>query len=377
MVSLRGVKSLVKTGLIVGIVLTGAVGVYTYLGSETPDRVTVIRPSTQTIEETISSSGSMVSSRTVLVTMDPGGRVASIHFQEQDRVRKGQLLARLDDSDLRGQLTQNRGNLTLAQGNLSNADVNLSRLRRLYEKGFAARVDMENAERQVELYKTQIEDRKAAISMLEAKRERTMIVSPIDGVVTRKVAEEGGIVPERDARSLGQASQSTAIAELAELGSLEFQADVDQADIAKIRIGQTATVQIEAFPGRTFEATPREVAAASTPDAANRVRYAVKLAVRSRKDVLQVGMTGSARFVTAKKAQVLTVPVSVTLQQGDDESVFIVKDGKAVLRKIKTGLRGEDAVEVVSGVALGDLVIDQGRAKLKDGRRVEVVDAKR
>ena len=367
----------VRTWLIVGVVLTGAVGAYRYLGSETPERVTVITPSTQTIEETVAASGGMVSSRTVLVTMDPGGRVTSIHFEEQDRVRKGQLLARLDDSDLRGQLTQNRGNLTLAEGNLSSAEVNLNRFRRLYEKGFAARLDVENAQRQVELYKTQIEDRKAAISMLEAKRARTMIVSPINGVVTRKLAEEGGIVAERDARSPGQASQSTAIAELAELGSLEFQADVDQADIAKIRVGQTATVQIDAFPGRTFEATPREVAAASTPDPANRVRYAVKLAVRSGKDVLQVGMTGSARFVIAKKAQALTVPVAVTLQQGDDESVFVVKNGKASLTKIKTGLRGEDAVEVVSGVAPGDAVIDQGRAKLKDGRRVEIVDAKR
>jgi len=368
----------VRTWLIVALVLMGGVGAYVYLGSETPETVTVIKPSTKTVEETVSASGTMVSSRTVLVTMDPGGRVDSIHFQEQDRVRKGQLLARLDDSDLQGQLTQNRANLTLAQGNLSNADVKLDRLRRLYEKGFAARQDVENAERQVELYRTQIEDRKAAISMLEAKRARTMIVSPINGVVTRKLAEEGGIVAERDARPPGQASQSTAIAELAELGSLEFQADVDQADIAKIRVGQTATVQLDAFPGRTFKATPREVAAASTPDAANRVRYAVKLAVRSGgKDVLQVGMTGSASFVIARKAQALTVPVSVTLQQGDDESVFVVKNGKASLRKIKTGLRGEDAVEVVSGVAPGDLVIDQGRAKLKDGRRVEVVDAKR
>ncbi len=377
MINLRGMKPGVRTWLIVGVVLTGAVGAYRYLGSETPERVTVIKPSTQTIEETVAASGTMVSSRTVLVTMDPGGRVTSIHFKEQDRVLKGQLLARLDDSDLRGQLTQNSANLTLAEGNLSNADVKLDRLRRLYEKGFAARQDVENAERQVELYKTQIEDRKAAISMLEAKRVRTMIVSPINGVVTRKLAEEGGLVAERDARAPGQASQSTAIAELAELGSLEFQADVDQADIAKIRVGQTATVEIDAFPGRTFVATPREVAAASTPDAANRVRYAVKLAVRSGKDVLQVGMTGSARFVTAKKAQALTVPVAVTLQQGDDESVFVVKNGKASLTKIKTGLRGEDAVEVVSGVAPGDAVIDQGRAKLKDGRRVEIVDAKR
>jgi len=367
----------VRTWLIVAVVLMGGVGAYVYLGSETPETVTVIRPSTKTVEETVSASGTMVSSRTVLVTMDPGGRVDSIHFQEQDRVRKGQLLARLDDSDLQGQLTQNRANLTLAQGNLSNADVKLDRLRRLYEKGFAARQDVENAERQVELYRTQIEDRKAAISMLEAKRARTMIVSPINGVVTRKLAEEGGIVAERDARPPGQASQSTAIAELAELGSLQFDADVDQADLAKIRVGQTGTVQLDAFPGRTFKATPREVAAASTPDAANRVRYAVKLAVRSGNDALQIGMTGSASFVIARKAQALTVPVSVTLQQGDDESVFVVKNGKASLRRIKTGLRGEDAVEVVSGVAPGDLVIDQGRAKLKDGRRVEVVDAKR
>jgi HlyD family secretion protein len=370
-------KRTLKTSLTAAALVAVAVGAYAYLSREEPEKVTVVKPSRLTIEEAVTATGTVQASRTVRVTVEPGARIASLHFREQEYVRKGQLLAKLDETELVAQLDQIRANLELAETNLSSAEVSLQRLRRLYEKGFAARQEVENTERQVDLYRAQIADRKAAIAQVEARRARTTIVSPINGLVTRKLAEVGGIVTDSDTRPAQAAAQTTAIAELADLGSTEFHADVDQADVARLRLGQAATLQIDAFPQRSFPATTREVAVASTPDPAGRVRYVVKLTVASAEKLLKVGMTGNAKFVIARKAQALALPPSIILQQGDQEIVYVLKDGRASLRRIETGLQGEAMVEIVSGLKPEDLVIDQGRTKLRDGRRVEVANGKR
>jgi RND family efflux transporter MFP subunit len=370
-------KRLTKSLLIVVALLAAGLGGYQYFYREEPEKVTVITPSRATIEEAFTATGAVEALRTVRVTTEPGARFAAIYFREHDYVRKDQLLAKLDQSELRAQVDQIHANLTLAESNLANAEINLQRTRRLYEKGFAARQEVESTERQMDLYRSQIVDRKAAIAQVEARLARTSIVAPISGIVTKKFVEVGGIVPDSDARAPGQTPQTTAVAELTELGSTEFHADVDQADIVKVRVGQPATLQMDALPQRVLQATTREIAVASTPDPTGRVRYSVKLRVSSAEEILKVGMTGSAKFVSARKRGVLALPVSVILQHGNEEVVYVVQDGRAVMKTIKTGLQGDDMVEVVSGLNPQDLVIDQGRAKLKTGRRVEPVDAKR
>jgi len=369
-------KRPVKIVLVIAALGVVAVGSYRYLHTEEPEKVAVIKPSLLTIEKVVTASGTVESSRVVLVTADPGARVASIRFREQQVVHKGQLLATLDESDLRPHLDQHRANLALAEGNLASAQLNLQRLQRLYEKGFAARQEVENAERQIEVYRTQIADRKAGITMVEVKLARTSVFSPVNGVVKRQLADVGGVTADAGPRP-GQAGQNTPIAEVAELGSVEFRADVDQADIAKLRAGLPATIQIDAFPDRTFQTSVREIAVASTPDPTGRVRYEVKLTVGEGAELLKVGMSGSAKFVVAKRNKVLALPVSVIVQQGDEEAVYVLEDQRAIQRRIKTGLQGDEVVEVVSGLGPQDLVIDQGRAKLRNGRRVEIMDVKR
>jgi RND family efflux transporter MFP subunit len=369
-------KRVVKIALVVAALAVGVVGAWGYLRTEEPEKVTVIKPSLLTIEKIVTATGTVESSRIVLVTAEPGARVASIRFKEQQVVHKGQVLATLDESDLRPQLDQHQANLALAEGNLASGQLNLQRLQRLYEKGFTARQEVESAERQIEVYRTQIADRKAAIAMVEVKLARTSVLSPVHGVVKRQLAEVGGVSADTGPRP-GPAGQNVGIAEIAELGSVEFRADVDQADIAKLRAGLPATVQIDAFPERTFQTTVREIAVASTPDPTGRVRYEVKLTVGEGAELLKVGMSGSSKFVIAKRNKVLALPVSVIVQQGDEEIVYVLEDQRAIQHRIKTGLQGDDVVEVVSGLNLQDLVIDQGRAKLRQGRRVEIMDVKR
>lgn len=369
-------KRVIKIVLVVAVLAGAIVGVRYYLTREEPERVTVIRPSRATIEETVAATGSVEASRTVRVTMEPGWRVASVHFREQQHVEKGQLLVKLDETELLGQLDQINANLSLAETNRAATEVTLGRLRRLYDKGYAARQEVENAERQLDLSRAQIADRKAALAQIEARRSRASIVSPISGIVTRQFVEVGGVISGGDVRLSGQPSAQP-VAEIAETGSTEFQADVDQADVARLRVGQPATVQIDALPRQVFQSVTREIAAAPMPDPTGRVRYVIRLPLRAADGLLKIGMTGSARFVIARKEQALALPLAVILQQGEQEIVYVLRDGRAIMKRIETGLQGEAMVEIASGLSPEDLVIDQGRAKLKDGRRVELVEAKR
>lgn len=363
----------VKTLLLLAVLLGAAAALYRYLGREEREKVTVISPTTSRVEETVSATGSVQVNRTVLVTIEPGSKIAALYFQEKDHVKKGQLLAKLDEADLNSQLSQSEAYLELAQANLANARVNLERLRRLYEKGFAALQDVEATERQIDLYKTQVEERKATIDLIKTKKGRTAILAPVSGVVTRKLAEEGGIVGNsREALS----GREVPIAEIGEL-PFEFHAEVDQADISKVRVGRRATVSFDAFSDRGFPATTEAIGLESTPDTTGRVRYRVTLKFAQPFNILKLGMTGTVHFILSAKTQALTLPTSVILQQGDDEFIFVLEGEKARIRKIKTGIRGEDVVEVISGLKLGEQVIDQGRAKLRDGRGVEVLNAKR
>jgi len=136
-------RRMLKTGLIIAALLAGAVAAYGYFNREEPEKVTVIKPSRLSVEESVTATGKVEASRTVLVTAEPGARIAAVHFREQQYVRKGDLLATIDDTEVVGQLSQHRANLALAESNLANAQVNVQRLRRLYEKGFAARQDVE------------------------------------------------------------------------------------------------------------------------------------------------------------------------------------------------------------------------------------------
>jgi len=364
----------VKIIFLLAVLLGAAAVLYRYLGREEPQQVTVISPSLSKVEEAVSSTGSVQVNRSVLVTIEPGAKIAALYFREKDPVKKGQLLAKLDDADLKSQLSQSEANLELAQANLANARVNLERVRRLYERGFAARQEVEAAERQIDLYRTQAEERKATIDLIKTKQARTAILAPVDGVVTRKLAEEGGIVG--GSREAVGGRESVAIAEIGEL-PFEFHAEVDQADISKIRVGRRATVRFDAFPDRALAATTEAIGLASTPDATGRVRYRVTLTFGQPSNSLKLGMTGTVHFILAAKTRALTLPASVILQQGEDEFIFVLEGGKARLRKIKTGIRGEDVIEVASGLQLGELVIDQGRARLRDGQSVEVLNAKR
>jgi RND family efflux transporter MFP subunit len=357
----------------------GAVAYWQY-PQETIATVTTVSPTLGTIEQTIAATGSVEARRKVLVTAEPGARISTLYFNEQDLVTKGQVLAKLDDIEWSTQLRQMEAAQSLAKGNLQNAVAILTQSQALFEKGYIARQEVEAAQRQVDVYRAQIEEKKAAIQLLKAKIERSYIRAPISGAVTRKLVEVGGIVSDGSRGfpgSSGGQLQPMGIAEIAHLEALEFHVDVDQTEIGMIKRGQRAVIALDAFSDRQFAGTVEEITLSSMEEMGGRVRYKVRVALQRSDAPLRLGMTGTVQFIVARKDHVLTLPTSVLMQRGAEEYVFVIEEGRAHLRSVQTGLRNEDVFEVVAGMAGGDVVIDQGRSRVKNGEAVEVLNGRR
>jgi RND family efflux transporter MFP subunit len=377
----RGMKRSARITLI--LFLLGAIAsglVYWTWPREKIEAVTVVEPMPRTIEQVVAATGAVEARRKVLVTADPGARIVALDFKEQDIVAKGQVLAKLDDIEVTTQLRQVDAGLNLARVSLSNAEAVLAQSRSLFEKGYIARQEVEAAERQVDLYRTQIEEKLAAGQLLKAKLERTQVRAPISGAITRKLVEVGGVVSD-GTRSLGTGTggqlQPMAIAEIAHLEALEFHVDVDQIDVGSIKRGQLTVIALDAFPNQRMSGSVEDVTLGNVEEVGGRVRYKVRVALENPDVAVRLGMTGTADFVLARKEQITALPAAVLIQRGAEEFVFVVEDGRASQRALQIGLRNEDFVEVVAGLRTGEQVIDQGRGRVKDGQIVEVLNGRR
>jgi HlyD family secretion protein len=344
------------------------------------ETVSVVEVAVGTLEQTITATGSVEARRKVLVTAEPGARIAALYFNEQDIVTHGQVLAKVDDIELVTQRRQIEAALNLAKTNLAEAEATLERTRSLYEKGYIARQEVDASQLQVDLYRTQMADRQAAIQLLKAKLEQTLIRAPVSGAVTRKLVEVGGVVSDGargPTTTAGGQLQPKVIAEIAQLDALEFHADVDQIDIGALNRRQRVIIALDAFPDTRFQGSVQDITLSNVEEVSGRVRYKVRVALEKTAVPLRLGMTGTADFILARKENTLTLPSSVVVEREGEAFVFVVDEGKAWRRPLRIGLRNEELVEIVSGLQVGEQVIQQGRGKVKDGQAVEVLNGRR
>jgi RND family efflux transporter MFP subunit len=365
----------------VGLVILASSGVlYWTLSRQSVEPVSVVEVSVGTLEQTITATGSVEARRKVLVTAEPGARIAALYFNEQDIVVHGQVLAKVDDIELVTHRRQIEAALNLAKTNLAEAGAALERTRSLYEKGYIARQEVDASQLQVDLYRTQLVDKQAAIQLLKAKIDQTLIRAPVSGAVTRKLVEVGGVVSDGTRGptvTAGGQLQPKIIAEIAHLDALEFHADVDQTDIGLLTRRQRAIMALDAFPDMRFQGSVEEITLSNVEEVSGRVRYKVRVAMEKADVPLRLGMTGTADFILARKENTLTLPSSVVVEREGETFVFVVEDSKAWQRSLRIGLRNEELVEVVSGLQAGEQVIQQGRSKVKDGQAVEILNGRR
>jgi membrane fusion protein (multidrug efflux system) len=321
-----------------------------------PPAVEVVRVSTARIQDDAQAVGSLRSRQSVTLKPEVAGRVVNIGFADGARVKRGQLLVQLDDVLPRAELSQ-------AQAQLSIARANLQRNQDLVAQNFVAQRVLDESQASLQVAEAQV-------ALAQARLQRMRIVAPFDGTVGLRRINLGEFVKD-----------GADLVNLEDTSSLTVDFRLPERYQSRIAVGQTVQVQLDALPGKRFDA--RVQALDPLLDADGR-SIAVRAALpASAADELRPGMFARVLTVFAVDEAALVVPEEAIVPQGGKQFVIRIEtegEGDAIKRlsrrtEVQLGVRRGAQVQVTSGLRAGDTVVVAGQQRLqKDGTAVRVVD---
>jgi HlyD family secretion protein len=335
----------------------------------------------------LNASGYVVARRRATVSSKVTGKVVEVNVEEGQAVRKGQVLARLDDSQVRSALSVAEAQLALSrrgaaedQAKLREAELTRDRRVALVKEGVVGKAELDTAQSQVESLQARIaySQEQILVSQSQVNARRTdlndMVVrAPFDGVAISKDAQPGEMISPVSA---GGGFTRTGICTIVDMSSLEVEVDVNESYINRVRPGQPVEAILDAYPDWRIPAhVITSVPSADRAKATVKVRIGFeKLDPRILPDMgVKVSFLAEPTPQAATVAQPrLLVPKAALRKVNGADVVFVVKGEVAERRAVKVGLTEGDQVEVVSGLQVGERVIVEGPATLADGSRVTV-----
>lgn len=334
------------------------------------------------------------------------GKIERLYFVEGDKIRKGQKLVDLEKfayqaqyDRARAEVANRRIEVTRARAAMANADISYKRAVNLEKQGIQAqelfdraRLELQNAQAGFQSAEEGVRQAEALLQQARTDLERTTIVSPIDGKAVQLNAHEGEVVVTGTMNNPG-----SVIAVIADLSEILVEAEVGETEVTGIRVGQTAKVHVDAVAEKEYAGHVAEIgsSAAIRQTGGTGLRYfKVKVAIDDPDDRLRPGMTSQVSITTSTAGAALSVPIQSVVERvppslskkkgADDEEdenapkrkyVFVVKDGKASMTEVKTGVSDATHVAILSGLGAKDEVITgpfRTLKKLKDSDRIEV-----
>jgi HlyD family secretion protein len=375
----------------------------------------------QNLTVQIQANGTVQSIRTNNLSPDEPGRIAELYIKEGDRITQGQVIARMESDRIQAQVAQYQalvkkaeanlkqieaGNrpetisaakarVTTAQANLAVAQAKLQRTQEekqrnqlLVNEGaisvnkfneYASQETEAQASLKAELAQlieqqqnfaetqkgsrieeidraaAELAEAKAQLASVQIQLNKTIVRAPFAGIITRRYAETGDYVDSTTAASDTEGATSTSIAELA--SGLEIEAKIPEASIARIKLGQTVKIQVDAYSNETFQGKVHLIAPRAVKDD-NVTSFRVKVALATGQDKLQSGMNTRLTFVSEPITNAITIPLAAVVTQADGKTGVYVADAedKAKLRSIKLGTTSGDRVQILAGLNSGDRV---------------------
>jgi membrane fusion protein, macrolide-specific efflux system len=333
------------------------------------------------IESTVVATGALEASQMVSVGAQVSGQITSLKVQLGDRVKAGDLIAEIDSitqlnkvRNARAALTSTRAQKAVQEANLRQAQLAFERQKMMLEQEATSRADYESAEAtlattkaQIRALDAQIEQGQTELDTAEANLGYTKILAPMDGTVVAVVAKEGQTV---------NANQTApTIIKLAKLDTITVSAEISEADVIKVRPGQTVYFTILGNPDkryygklRTIEPAPESIesdssgagSSSSSSNSSQAIYYNGLFEVPNPDGELRISMTAQVYLVLAEAKGVLTIPSAALEQKGPGGRAVVMvvnAEGKPEPRKIETGINNNAVVEVLSGLKAGEKVV--------------------
>lgn len=320
----------------------------------------------------LTASGYVVAQRKASVASKGTGRLIYLGVVEGDRVKQNQVLGRLEDNDIRAQLEEAKANLKLAESGLNDAKNNYFRQRQLFKSGATTQMAVDAAEANYNRILASIEVAKANVNSATVALENTLIRAPFDGTVLTKNAEVGEIVAPLGASTTSRGALVT----MADMKSLQVEADVSESYIERIKPGQECKIIVDAYPQISYAGYVDKIV--PTADR-SKATVLVKVGFKEYDDRVLPEMSAKVLFLSKKTTEsenqepaVLVVPYTSIVKRDGKDVVFIVDGGNARQVRVVRGRDFDSFIEIKSGLAEGDKIIDKVTDEIKDGVKVEV-----
>ncbi len=364
--------------------------------------VTVEKVKRGDITQVVSGPGKIQPEKEVKISANVSAEITGIFVEEGDRVKKGQLLVELDKTKYVAAVDRARSTKKSAEASLTKARNDYKRMKELFDKNLTSLADLENAEANLKLAESQLEQAIAGLRQAQDDLSKTRLFSPRDGTVTKINKEVGEI-------ALGSMFQADVIMTVADLTRMEVIAEIDENDIVLVQENDTTDISVDAFPDTTFLGIVREIAHEATTRGMGTqeevTNFEVKIRILKPIPQLRPGMSATVDIRTESKRNILQVPIQavtvrdrskvfkdenkekksenkVSKNREEDEfveCVFIVKDGVAKISPVKTGISSDTYIEIISGVEEGQMVVTGSyrvlSKTLEDGSRVKISKA--
>jgi len=322
----------------------------------------------------LTASGYVVARRKAVVSAKIQGRLADLRVEEGDRVREGELIARLESSDYAAQVQRAQALLQRAAAELSENERLLRQARDLAVQQIASRDQVDVAESRVRVAQAAVAQARAEIGYAQAQMQNTRILAPFTGTVVKKMAEVGeSVAPIPPGVNLSMSSG--AVVALADLDTLEVEADVSESNVAKLGPEQPAEVTVEAFPDRRYRAVLRQII--PTADR-TKATVQVKVTILERDANLRPEMSAKVQFEepqaaeSAPQAAMITVPTDAVVRRDGKPVVFQVLDGRAHMRTVDAGPDRQGTTVVRTGLTGTETLVARPPESLTDGAAVRV-----
>lgn len=316
------------------------------------------------IMNSITATGTIEPVTSVTVGTQVSGIVSKLFVDYNSVVKKGQVIAELDKTNLMSQLNTAKTQLATAQSQLNYQTANYKRYKTLFEKGLVAADDFDNAKLSYTQAKEQVVSAKEEVQRAQTNLGYATITSPIDGVVLSKSVEEGQTV----AASFSTPELFT-IAQ--DLTNMQVVADVDEADIGDVKEGERVTFTVDAYPDDTFEGKVKQVRQEATTTN-NVVTYEVVISAPNADLKLKPGLTANVTIYTAERKGVLSVPskalrlipqketvgkMKIVDAANAKNKVWTIEGNSIVAHKVNIGMTDGTNTQIVGGIAEGAKVV--------------------
>jgi len=334
----------------------------------------------------LNASGYVVAQRKAAVASKITGRLASLTVEEGSRVKKDQIIARLENDDIAASRKQAAANLEVARftleqarAELNDAKNNYQRERTLLAQEFTTKASYDAAEARykkavagVSGGEASVRAANAALTSAEASLQYTYIRAPFDAVVLTKNADVGDIVTPLGAAANAKASAVT----IADMHSLMVEADVSESNLEKVKLGQPCEIQLDAIPDMRFRGAVHMIV-----PTADRSKATIMVKVRFVDNDSRIlpEMSAKVAFLSreigaADEKARIAVSQRVFQERKKQQCLFLVKGNRVAETPVSTGIRLGDMTEIVSGVKPGQKVVINPPPKLRDGARVRFAD---